>query len=187
MELPTFSFDFDLHERADDSAHLRHYISHLKRRLHGVFDPVKHVRRLGELADYLRIAGQLDEAEQILKRALMVARDSGLGVRFEVCLRVRMAQVWQAQHVFERSTREFTKLISICEGDERLSDLRDLAWHSAGINLFEQGRYNEALVAFEWALALREERGADQDLIEASRLGVSRAYELMSFRPSSNF
>jgi tetratricopeptide (TPR) repeat protein len=184
MDRPSIHLDSELRELPSDRNHLNTYIELLHRRLHSQYDPAKHVLRLGELGALLRIAGRLDEAEEMVTKALAVARDADVGIQCEIHQRLRLAQIWNTRREFSRASREFTKLISVCETDSRLAGLRDFAWQCAGKSFFDQGRYAEALVSFEWALALREERGAPLGLIEASRKAIARTTERMDYRPA---
>jgi tetratricopeptide (TPR) repeat protein len=89
----------------------------------------------------------------------------------------------QRQGRFTLSTPLFDKLVAQARSMRDFSDLLDNALHHAGLNLFDQGRLDEAARCFREALALRQDKGhaalaeASAAALRAARRGSDPAFE----------
>jgi tetratricopeptide (TPR) repeat protein len=93
--------------------------------------------------------------------------------------RIRLANTYHLQGDFEHSNAAFAALHRhSAQWSEALKqDYQHFLWQHAGKNAFDQGRFTEAKVYFEKALQFREQQQLALDLIESSRLAVSRCSE----------
>lgn len=128
----------------------------------------------GERVVLLRMLGRLDEAEREGRAAYEAARHEGTE-RQQVAALLRLAHVLQYRREWTAADQAFD------EAMERARALGEplmiaFAHQHAGRNHVDQGRYAEAVAAFQVALALREENGAPADQLESTR-GALRATE----------
>lgn len=95
--------------------------------------------------------------------------------------RIRLADTYHLQANFERSNTEFTELLTDSElWPEALKrSYQHFVWQHAGKNAFAQGRVAEAKAYFEKALQFRQQEQLAKDLIESSRLAVSRLKKVL--------
>ncbi len=128
---------------------------------------------LAEKAGLLRMLGRLDEALTIAEQAFRLAHFGG--DREELTrARLRRAQVFQYKGEFDRALTEMVA----CEASaarEGWTSLEAFAAQHSGKVLFELGRFEDARVAFEHALALRVRLDAPAVEVESSRYALSAA------------
>ncbi len=121
----------------------------------------------GQRMSVLRALGRLDEAEREGREAYDRARREGTP-RQQVAALIRLAHVMQYRRDFATADAMFTQALAQAR---QLGDplLLAFAHQHAGRNLLEQGRYAEAVEAFEAALLLRQAHGAPADQLESTR------------------
>ncbi len=164
-------FDTSLREVPNDPAAMSAAVDWLRQRLDdpSLSEAVR-VRTLGTLGSYARVLGRLDEAQVALDEAL--ERAHGLADdRLIIANEIRRAHVSQYRGDFVDSNRRFAKVIER-SGDD--GPLIDFALQHAGKNLFEQGRFDEAIDHFQKALDVRRALGAT-DLISNSEQALTAA------------
>ena len=137
------------------------------------------VNILGELAVYLRIDGQLDKAEQRLREALLLIEKHDLGIGKAIQQQIRLGHVLQFKKEFKASNALFKEIFASIAKNDSLAHYEAFAWQHWGKNLFDQERYDEALIAFEKALEIRERKDAPQDHLQSTKIAIKRTKELM--------
>ena len=160
--------DETLHETAQNPEELFRYIEALKIEILAASDPPKKVRLLGETGVYLRSAGRLDEAEIFLLQALALIETHNLGLKIETQQKIRLAHVYQWQKNFFGSDELFEQVLNTCRQQAEAETYLHFALQHAGKNFFDQQQYKKALVFFEEALKLRNERVCPVDQIEST-------------------
>ena len=176
---PEVEFDQDLREVAKEPAVVRAHIELLKKSHESATDIQKRVALLGELGVWLRVLGELDEAEAKLWEALKLIGDHALGVRLRTQQQIRLAHVLQWKKAFAQSDALFADIVARCEQSPELADYLDFALQHAGKNFFDQKRFQEALAFFERALVLRKKRAAPRDQIASTEFAIARTREVM--------
>lgn len=176
MGAPTdFTLDEDLHEVAVNPAALREHVIHLEDSLIPSMFPSVKVTLLGELGVWNRILGEFEKAEMYLRQALRLIEERSLDRRFAIQQRIRLATVLQWQRRFQQSNTLFDELLEECASLDDAASYMAFTHQHAGKNLFDQGRYTEAVSHFEQALAIRQESAAPTDQIESSKVAVEAA------------
>lgn len=176
---PEFIFDQNLREIPKDPNGLMDHVENLKTVVLSLENPGERSAILGEIGLYLRILGELDEAEFYLLESLDLISEHGLGLKREVQQMIRLAHVLQWQKEFTESTRVFDQILEVCRQDEDAESYLSFALQHAGKNLFDQLRYEEALSLFEEALEIRTRQRAHADLLESTKLAIERTKELL--------
>lgn len=95
-------------------------------------------------------------------------------------LRALLADTWRDQGRTDAAVAAYESLLAQSAGTAREAVMQQ----HLGKTLFVAGRHREALAAFERALRLREEAGADDALVASSRAAVERVREELSSRPA---
>ncbi len=167
-----FTFDQNLREIPKDPAFITEAVKDLRTELLQETDPQKRCRMFGELGVYLRTLGKLIEAEAAVAASLKLIQSEKLGVRLETQQRIRFAHILQMQRRFAESSALFDEVLIACEDFREAFDLLDFAWQHTGKNYFDQGKYKEALKAFNKALELRLEKESPQDQIDSTKLAI---------------
>lgn len=179
MEKPKFRCDENLRDIPGDANYLREYVEHLKLSFESTSTPKEQVRLLGEIGVYLRSLQELDQAQQILCRALDIVFTHRLGMRYEIQQKIRLAHVLQWQRRFHESNKLFDEIIQVCKSSCEVSSYLDFAYQHAGKNSFDQAQYMQALDFFQKALMIRERNSAAKEQIESSRHAIHRVEQLM--------
>jgi kanamycin kinase len=125
---------------------------------------------LGALADAYRLLGRLDEAVHHGEEAVALARALDRPKSLVSNL-VRLATALQYRHAHADAEPLFVEARALAAG---LGLLEDFVLQHHGKSLAEQGRWDEAIAAFEQAMALREARG-DEALIDSTREALAEA------------
>ena len=176
MRIPftiTFHFDDNLRDVPDDPAQLARAITWVCAELDRVTDDRDRLWLAGRCGVWMRVAGDLTGAEEVLRGAVSQARMLG-----DQCARVantiRLAHVVQWCGRFAECDAMFADAIQQCECLPDCAPLLSFACQHAGKSFFEQGRYHQAVAMFSRALTLREQDGA-AELIESSRMALDAA------------
>ena len=106
---------------------------------------------LGAMADGYRMLGRLDEAIRHGEEAVALARTAGKP-KFLVSNLVRLATALQYRNEHAAAEPLFVEARALAD---EIGVLRDYALQHHGKSLAEQGRWDEAIAAFEAARALR--------------------------------
>lgn len=159
-EIPTYPED------------LREYLQKLETSLQEAHDPEKQVSILGEMGVHFRRLDQTDIAKEKLLKALKLIEQNQLGLKKKIQQQIRLAHVFQWEKQYDQSNELFHQIISICRSSSDLRVYLDFALQHAGKNLFEQNRFQEALLMFEEALELRTQRNAPSDQIESTQSAI---------------
>jgi tetratricopeptide (TPR) repeat protein len=170
--VPKIYIDENLRDRPEDPEALLQHVNELIHSLDSMHEPEDRVSTLGEIGVYLRILGELDEAEVYLLEALEIIGERQLGIKKEVQQMIRLSHVLQWQKEFSESTKAFEQIVEVCRQDEEAHEYLDLALQHAGKNLFDQEEYFEALGFFYEALQLRKSKGSPQDQIESTETAI---------------
>jgi tetratricopeptide (TPR) repeat protein len=176
---PEFIMDQNLREIPKDPSGLWNHVENLKATALTIENPSERAAVLGEIGLYLRILGELDEAEFYLLESLDLISEHNLGLKREIQQMIRLAHVLQWQKEFTESTRVFDQILEVCRQDEDAEFYLSFALQHAGKNLFDQHRYEEALSLFEEALEIRTRQRAHSDLLESTKLAIQRTKELL--------
>lgn len=166
-----FYFDENLRECPKDPKKVKNYIVSVEKKILEDETQEDVVRHLGEIGALYRSLGELRFAEKNLEQAIEIIKANQLSPRFYLINAARLAHVWQWQKRFDESTPLFESLVAMCEEDEQLLGLRGTIYQHAGKNLFDQGRYGEALEFFEKAMELRR-ASDDLGLIESTQFAI---------------
>jgi putative (di)nucleoside polyphosphate hydrolase len=172
LEKPEFYFDENLRGRARDPEYLNKYIQRMQEEALVLVAPKSRMSLFGEMGVFLRSADRFDEAEEVLKEALVIAQQSKLGLGFEVQQKIRLAHVYQEMKDFELGDELFLECLTLCETNESLAHYLPFTLQHYGKSLFDQGKYQEALNYFERALVLRIKSKASQDQIDSTQLAI---------------
>ena len=127
---------------------------------------------MGEIGVYLRQLKQLDEAEEVLHKALLLIETHLLGVKFEVQQKIRLVHVYQWKKRFKDSNNLLLETIQKCRELPEVSGYLAFALQHMGKNLFDQNRFDEALTHFEEALQLRIEQNSPVNQIDSTKLAI---------------
>ena len=168
--MPESVFDEDLRDVPVNSAATRAYVGQLRSLLESTKTTRQRVSILGQIGVYLRQLGDLDQAESTLKTALDLIEAYDLGIGVEIQQKIRLAHVFQWQRRFTESDKLFGDILSVCRSSSEASHYLDFALQHSGKNHFDQGRWQEALRAFEEALRIRQMRRAPEDFCEFGNL-----------------
>ena len=170
----SYHFDEHLRDIPDDRAGMEGAARLLESKLSaGGMETQDRISTLGTLGVYLRILGNLDEAQTRLKQALALATEQG-NERAALVNTIRLGHVFQWQRRFEEADRLFAGAVEQCERNPHLRQHLDFAYQHYGKSKFDQGRYEEAEALFKRALDIRQEKG-DESLVESSRLAWETA------------
>lgn len=134
--------------------------------------PTEKVVLLSNLGEYLRILGDLSQAEKNLRLALSLNTDHNLGLAREVQIQLRLAIVMQHLGQYKECDINYDILIELCRRFPEANPYLDFALQHSGKSLFEQKKYKSALKRFQEALTLRESQKAPQDLVDSTRLAI---------------
>ncbi|HEU4328563.1 MAG TPA: tetratricopeptide repeat protein [Roseiflexaceae bacterium] len=172
----SFHFDGELRDVPNRPEEVRAAVVWLGER---VGDEALDLRRRARLAGMLAVCARMlhDYPAALAAAATALELAGRLGdARLALVNRARLAHVYQWQGDFARSDALFDELLAACAADPDLARYRHAICQHAGKNLFDQGRYAQAVALFEEALALREGLG-DPELIASTQLALVTARE----------
>ncbi len=176
-----FEYNDQLRAVPKDSRKFHKYIEVLSDSLSKVNLKEK-VTVLGELAVYLRINGSVDLAEEYLLEALSIIEKENLGRQKEVQQKIRLGHVLQFKRRFDESNKLFSEILKTCSKSSDLASYKAFALQHSGKNLFDQGRYREALILFQQALEIRLRDNVAEDQVDSTRSAIERTTELISMK-----
>ena len=177
-----YYFDENLRDIPTHPEQLKKYVEKLKLDIKSKDSPKDQVRIMGEMGVYLRQLMQLNEAEQILSKALTLIETHSLGIKFEFQQKIRLAHVYQWQKRFAESSKLFSEVIHHCRNHPDLSVYLAFALQHAGKDLFDQGKLTDALLYFEEALQIRVQNNVPKDQIESTQLAVQVTKNRLSLK-----
>ena len=166
-----FSVDPEtLHEVYADPDAVRARIQQLRAEVRDALDEVDELRARGELVEFLRGVGDLDEALTEARRAVDRADIAGNGAQQHMA-RLRLAHVQQWRGDFVESNLIFTELLAVAA---QFGPVIEAFTHQhAGMNDYDQGHWDDARAQFARALAIRDELELDE--AAASRVALEAA------------
>ncbi len=167
-------FDENLRDVPCDPVGLKEYVDELEQNLKTTSENIERVRILGQIGVHLRSLGELDLAEEKIQRALEIIKNHELGIKWEIQQKIRLAHVLQWKRLFEQSNMLFDEILSVCRTNTEAGVYLDFALQHAGKNIFDQARYQEALLYFEEALQLRIHRCAPADQLASTEQAIER-------------
>lgn len=177
-----YYFDENLRDIPTHPEQLKKYVEKLNLDIKSKDSPKDQVRIMGEMGVYLRQLMQLDEAEQILSKALELIETHCLGLKFETQQKIRLAHVYQWNKKFIDSNRLFSEVVQSCRNNPELSGYLAFALQHAGKNLFDQGKFADALSCFEEALQIRVQNNVPKDQIESTQLAIQVTKDRLSLK-----
>ncbi len=177
-----YYFDENLRDIPLNPENLKTHVEDLWGKFKQQNSPTEQVRTLGEIGVYLRQLNELNEAENILSYALQLISQYNLGLKLETQLKIRIAHVYQWKKDFEKSTLMFSEVIQICRINNELDHFLAFALQHSGKNLFDQGYFQESLLYFDEALAVRLHKKAPDEQIESTRLAIKITKEKIKLR-----
>lgn len=179
-----YYFDENLRDVPKDPEGLKAYTVELEESLKTVTDPRARVRILGPLGVHLRTLLLLNSAEEKLTEALRLVQNHRLGIQMEVVQKIRLGHVLQWKKDFKGSDEIFNEILQICRSNKEAKEYLDFALQHAGKNLFDQNKYSEALILFEKALVVRQQKNSPQDQIDSTLQAIQVTKTRLSL-PSS--
>ena len=163
----SYTFDVNLREVLENPNEVEEYVQSLLIKIDSAANDIERSKILGEAGVFLRMLGQLKEAQKCLEQSNEILGSIPQS-RWHCIQQIRLAHVYQWQKDFDRSNAIFNKLLD-CEAE---NELFDFVLQHAGKNYFDQQRYQEALVAFEKTLSLRQKKNSPKDQIESTQKSI---------------
>lgn len=164
----TFTLDADLREVPAQPGAMRQAVNWLVKQMGPMQSDNSALARLLSMhGTYSRMLGELDAALQSLERSTVLQvelRDE----RLSFVNAIRLGQVHQFRKDFEKSDLLLETATREAQSRSALKPFLDRAHQCSGRNLFDQGRFDEALEHFAAALKLREQRN-DPELTALAR------------------
>jgi tetratricopeptide (TPR) repeat protein len=164
----TFTLDENLREQPAQPAAMRQAVNWLVKQMGAMQGDNSALARLLSMhGTYARMLGELDAALESLERSTALQaelRDE----RLSFVNAIRMGQVYQFRKDFARADALLATATREAQNRAPLKPFLDRAHQCSGRNLFDQGRYEEALEHFTAALKLREQRN-DAELTALAR------------------
>ena len=173
MTGPNLAFSFDpetLREVYADPAAVRARVQQVRAEVRDALDPIDEMRARGELVDFLRGLGELDDALDEARRAVDRADIGGNGAQQHMA-RLRLAHVQQWRGDFAESNMIFTELLGVAGQFGPV--IEAFTYQHAGENDYDQAHWADARDHFERALAIRAELEVEE--VESSRLALAAA------------
>lgn len=159
-----------LHEVYADPDAVRGRVQQLRAEVRDALDQIDELRARGDLVEYLRGLGELDDALAEAQRAVDRAEIAGNAAQQHTA-RTRLADVRQWRGEYAESNMIFTELLAVAD---RFGPVIEAYTHQhAGQNDYEQGHWDDARGHFERAVAIREELELDE--AASSRLALAAA------------
>ncbi len=159
-----------LHEIYAEPDDVRGRIQQLRAEVRDALDVIDELRARGELVEFLRGVGDLDDALAEARRAVDRADIAGNGAQQHMA-RLRLAHVQQWRGEFVESNLIFTELLAVAA---QFGPVIEAFTHQhAGMNDYDQGHWDDARARFERALAIRAELELDE--AQASRVALAAA------------
>lgn len=171
MTEPEFTVDpKTLHEVYADPDAVRGRVQQLRAEVRDALDEIDELRARGDLIEYLRGIGELDDALTEARHAVDRAEIAGNGAQQHTA-RTRLADVRQWRGEYAESNMIFTELVAVAS---QFGPVIEAYTHQhAGQNDYDQGHWDDARAHFERALEIREELELDE--AETSRLSLAAA------------
>jgi tetratricopeptide (TPR) repeat protein len=154
---------------ADPDA-VRGRVQQVQAEVRDALDPIDELRARGELVEFLRGLGELDDALEQARRAVDRADIAGNGAQQHMA-RMRLAQVQQWRGDFAESNMIFTELLAVAGQFGPV--IEAYTYQHAGKNDYDQAHWADARAHFERALAIRSELEVEE--AESSRLALAAA------------
>jgi tetratricopeptide (TPR) repeat protein len=167
-----YTFDKNLREVPSNLQALYAHVRTLKDSLVSTLDTKDRVSLLGELGVWLRILGELQEAESVLKEALLIINKNNFGEHKVIQHKIRLAHVYQYQKRFDISNDLYLEIISSLRTKNDNQSYLAFALQHAGKNQFDQGFFLNALSMFEEALKIRQTINAPKDQVESTQFAL---------------
>jgi tetratricopeptide (TPR) repeat protein len=159
-----------LHEVYADPEAVRGRVQQLRAEIRDALDAIDELRARGEVIEYLRGLGELDDALEEARRAVDRADIAGNSPQQHMA-RLRLANVQQWRGDFAESNMIFTELLSVAG---QFGPVIEAFTHEhAGKNDYDQAHWTDARAHFERALVIREELEVEE--AESSRLALAAA------------
>ncbi len=148
-----------LHEVYADPEAVRGRVQQLRAEVRDALDQIDELRARGELVEYLRGVGELDDALAEARRAVDRADIAGNGAQQHTA-RLRLGHVQQWRGDFAESNMIFTELLAAAA---QFGPVIEAFTHQhAGLNDYDQGHWADARDHFERALVIRAELELDE-------------------------
>jgi tetratricopeptide (TPR) repeat protein len=129
------------------------------------------VTQMGNVAAFLKMLRELDDALEFIETALSLIEQHDLGLRQFVAQSLRWADILRYMGEVEEAEEIFNSVIEICDENEDVKVYKDVALQHIGKLHFDIGEYKEALQFFEQALSIRKIK-KDPSLIASSEMAI---------------
>jgi tetratricopeptide (TPR) repeat protein len=129
------------------------------------------IKLLGQLGSFNRILGNLERAEDNLKKAIQLSDNAPGLQKFRITNLIRLGHVRHWQERFGEAHEIFDDCIQAILSNEQLKTLLDFAYQHRGKCYFDEQRYEEALKSFYEAILLRNNK-SESDLADSSLLAI---------------
>lgn len=163
-------FDSNLREVPLDPPSYLQAISLLKAEINPILKTPDTIKKLGLLGSYLRIMGFLDEAEEQLALAILLASELNQH-QLQLTNIIRMGHVKHWRGHFEEAHRIFDQAFDFASNDQDLSNYLDFIYQHKGKCFFDEEKYELALANFHKAILIRNEK-SEIDLLDSTLLAV---------------
>lgn len=174
-----FTIDEELKEIPHDPEDVLLYLAEVKKKLPKVTNPKKRVEALSDLGFYLRITGELEEAEKFLAKALEIISEHELGRDLWIETGLKLAKVYQWIGAFDVASDIYDDIIEMCNERPEVYDYLHFAIHQLGEFHFDLHEIPESLECFRTALEVREYLGEEQ-LAKETQFGLDMALRLLN-------
>lgn len=125
------------------------------------------VTRLGNLANFLKILHEYEEANHFYQLIEMLANKFNLGEKTKLVNKLRWADNHRYSGQFETAEKWFQECLEQSKKSKEFSKYHDFGLQHLGKVYFDQQYYAKALPLFAEALSLRSKKG-DKELIEST-------------------
>jgi len=134
---------------------------------------------LAQLGTFLRILGNVEEAEYCLQKSLSLLQAERAPAARVIAGSIRLAHAYQWQKRFVEAAALFVTAVDEARKLEDGGEMESFALQHLGKNFFDQGRFDEASANFRKALEIRV-RLKKSELADSSQLALERSEFLRS-------
>ncbi len=166
-----FTFDEQLRELPENEEEMHKGVQFLKQQLQNTNITIKQkAKYMGNIGAYLRVLRKYEEGKQYLTEAIRILRELNDDVSIFVN-KLRLAHIYQWEHEFDIANKMFEQCVKLAQSEQIYEAYKDFTYQHYGKCLYDQCRFTVALVYFEKALSIREDK-ANESLLASSQKAV---------------